>query len=81
VEVGLKPLTLGSLPNTTGMTEEEVAELLVKQSMFNKNGSEINPDLISKIPIGILKEISDKISEISGFNLDKLRVDQLKRFP
>ena len=81
VEVGLKPLTLGSLPNTTGMGEEEVAKLLVTQSMFNKDGSEINSEVISKIPIGIVKKIRDKISEISGFNLDELQVDQLKRFP
>ena len=81
VEVGLKPLTLGSLPNTGRLNEEEVAELLVKKSMFNMDGSEINPEIISKIPIGVLNKISDRISEISGFNLDDMDVKKLKQFP
>ena len=81
VEVGLKPLTLGSLPNVKMLNEEEAAELIVKQAMFNMDGSEINPEIISKIPIGVLKKISDRISEISGFNLNDADVDKLKQFP
>lgn len=81
VEVGLKPLTLSSVLNMGKLTEREASELIVKQSMFNMDGSEINPELISKIPIGVLKKISDRISEISGFNLDDVDVGKLKQFP
>ena len=81
VEVGLKPLTLSSIPNAGRLNEEEAAELIVKQAMFNMDGAEINPEVISKIPIGVLKKISDRISEISGFNLDDVEVDKLKQFP
>ena len=81
VEVGLKPLTIDMVPNTSRMTEEQIAITMVEKSMHNPDGSEINNELIHKIPLGTLKEISDKITEISGFNLNEMKVNELKRFP
>ena len=81
VEVGLKPITLNMLPNTSRMTEEEVTSLMVEKAMFNPDGSEINNEIIQQIPIGTLKKISERITEISGFNLNELKVNELKQFP
>ena len=81
VEVALKPLTIDMVPNTSIMTEEQVVMVMVEKSMHNPDGSTISNELIHKIPLGTLKEISDKITEISGFNLDEMKVNELKRFP
>jgi len=80
VEVGLKPLTFDSLPSTR-MSEEDLAIAMVEKAMFNPDGSEISAEVVKKIPIGIMKKISDRITEISGFNLDDMKVDELKNFP
>lgn len=80
VEVVLKPLTLESLPSTS-MSEEELVIAMVEKAMFNPDGSEISSEIIKKIPIGVMKKISDRITEISGFDLDDMKVDKLKNFP
>jgi len=81
VEVGLKPITLKMIPQSKGMTEEELAGVMVEKSMLNPDGSKIDQALIDKIPIGTMKKISERITEISGFDLDDVKVDQLKNFP
>lgn len=80
VEVKLKPLVLKDIP-TTNVSEEELAGILVEKAMYNVDGSPVNPDLVKKIPIGTVKKISDRVTEISGFDIDELKAGQLKRFP
>lgn len=81
VEVKLKPLILNDLPAMGNVSEEELAGILVEKAMYNVDGSTINPELIKKIPIGTVKKISDRVTEISGFDIDELKAGQLKRFP
>ena len=63
------------------MTEEELSGILVEKSMLNPDGSKIDQAFIDKIPIGTMKKISERITEISGFDLDEVKIDQLKKFP
>ncbi len=81
VEVALKPVTLNMIPKSKGMTEEELSGILVEKSMLNPDGSKIDQAFIDKIPIGTMKKISERITEISGFDLDEVKIDQLKKFP
>ena len=67
VEVGLKPITLSILRDVpSNFSETEVVYHILGEAVFNMDGTAINNQVLSKIPVGILNQIIERISEISG---------------
>lgn len=86
VEVGLKPITLSVLREApSNLSDTEVVYHILGEAVFNMDGTAINNEVLSKVPVGILNQIINRISEISGLNLNniqpRLDVNQLENFP
>lgn len=86
VEVGLKPITLSVLREApSNLSDTEVAYHILGKAVFNMDGTTINNEVLSKVPVGILNQIINRISEISGLNLNNIKtgldVNQLENFP
>lgn len=86
VEVGLKPITLSVLREApSNLSDTEVVYHILGEAVFNMDGTAINNEVLSKVPVGILNQIINRISEISGLDLNniqpRLDVNQLENFP
>lgn len=86
VEVGLKPITLSVLREApSNLSDTEVVYHILGEAVFNMDGTAINNEVLSKVPVGILNQIINRISEISGLDLNNIKtgldVNQLENFP
>lgn len=61
---------------TKGNTEVEIAIEVLQIGLLKQDGNQFNKEEILALPIGVVRSLSDKILEISGFNMD----DEIRNF-
>lgn len=54
-----------------GNDEVEVAMEVLQTALLKQNGSNFTKEEISYLPIGVVRTLSDKILELSGFNMNE----------
>ena len=68
----IKQLTMSELDTvkTSPNNELETIMLILQKAFFQMNGEPFTKTQLKKIPIGVLKEVSNKILEVSGIDED-----------
>ena len=80
VTAKIRPLTSSEIQNAalaSRKTGESYAELVLKKGLYTKDEKQFPPELISKMAGGVVAEISNKISEISGIKIDEEETNRL----
>lgn len=67
----ISKVNYGEIKKIERFSDEEKANKILQNHLFNGKGESIGGDLINKFPVGLIKLISDEILEISGMNISK----------
>ena len=81
--VMIRPLKSSELNNATQaglrFDDTDVNTEIVKKGLCRKDGSPYDPDVVEKLPAGVINKLVEKICEVSGIQQDKERNAELIR--
>lgn len=81
--VMIKPLKSSELTNATqkGLRDSnsDVNTEIVKLGLCRKTGAQYSPEIVEKLPAGVINKLTEKICEISGIHQDKEKNNELIR--
>ena len=81
--VMIRPLKSFELNNATqrGLRDDstDMNTEIVKLGLCRKDGEPFDPDIVEKLPAGVINKLTEKICEVSGIQQDKERNAELIR--
>ena len=81
--VMIRPLKSSELNNATQVglrfDDTDVNTEIVKLGLCRKDGSPYDPDVVEKLPAGVINKLTEKICEVSGIQQDKEKNAELIR--
>ena len=79
--VMIRPLKSSELNNATQtglrFDDTDVNTEIVKKGLCRKDGSPYDPEVVEKLPAGVINKLTEKICEVSGIQQDKERNAEL----
>ena len=79
----IRPIRSSELNNATqiGLSDDttDVNTEIVKKGLCCKDGTPFDPDVVEKLPAGVINKLTEKICEVSGIQQDKEKNAELIR--